>query len=276
MDDTTPTSRPAAEAAGTAPGRGRLAGRSVLVVGAGQRPCADEDGPIGNGRAISVLAAREGAAVACVDVDAASVQETVELVTGEGGEAHAIMADVTVPEDCERLVADAVTALGGLDAVALNVGAGAGYTLAGTTAADWDATFALNLRSHFLVAKAAMAVPVTSAIVFVSSAAALRPGSLIPAYDASKAGLLGLSRHVALEGARTGVRSNVVVPGLIDTPLGRLASAFRPERATAPIPLGRQGTGWEVAYATVFLLSDEVSYVTGHTLVVDGGLTSLS
>jgi NAD(P)-dependent dehydrogenase (short-subunit alcohol dehydrogenase family) len=111
--------------------------------------------------------------------------------------------------------------------------------------------------------------------VFVSSVAGLKPGSRLPAYDASKAGVIGLCRHVALEGARRGVRANVVAPGLIDTPLGRWASRGRPSRARTPVPLGRQGTGWEVAAATVFLLSDDASYITGQTLAVDGGLTLL-
>jgi NAD(P)-dependent dehydrogenase (short-subunit alcohol dehydrogenase family) len=111
--------------------------------------------------------------------------------------------------------------------------------------------------------------------VFVSSVAGLVPGSRLPAYDASKAGLFGLSRHVALEGARRGVRANIVVPGLIDTPLGRLATKGRPERDKTPVPLGRQGTAWEVAYAAIFLLSNEASYITGQSLVVDGGLSSL-
>jgi NAD(P)-dependent dehydrogenase (short-subunit alcohol dehydrogenase family) len=113
------------------------------------------------------------------------------------------------------------------------------------------------------------------ALVFVSSIAGTRPGSRIPAYDASKAALPGLCRHVAMEGAPRGIRANVVAPGLIDTPLGRWATRGRPGRAKARIPLGRQGTAWEVAAAIVFLLSDEASYITGQQLLVDGGLSGI-
>jgi NAD(P)-dependent dehydrogenase (short-subunit alcohol dehydrogenase family) len=265
-----------AESRGEAAAAGRLTGRRILVVGAGQDDHGLADPPIGNGRATAILCAREGASISAADRDPASVAATVERIVAEGGTASAVVADVADPAAVEAMVSSAVDALGALDGVVYNVGIGGGSGLADTTAERWDVVMAVNVRGAMLTARAALPVLTDGgALVFISSIAAIKPGTRMPAYDASKAALGGLVRHVALEGERRSIRANIVAPGLMDTALGRLASAGRPSRERTPIPLGRQGTGWETAYAALFLLSDEAAYITGQTLVVDGGLTSL-
>ncbi|MBI3770183.1 MAG: SDR family oxidoreductase [Deltaproteobacteria bacterium] len=278
MSDTARYVRPpSAESRGEAPGRSRLSGRRILVVGGGQRTFNPATDPVGNGRAMSILFAREGARLAVADKNAASAAETVELIRNAGGQALAIAADVAREADIVRMVAEAHAGLHGLDGLVLNVGIGVGELgLANVSQTDWDATLAVNLRAPVLCCREALPkLADGSSIVFISSIAGLRSGSQLPAYDASKAALTGLMRHVALEGSRRGIRANVVCPGLVDTPLGRTASAGRPSRARAPIPFGRQATGWEIAYAVLFFISDESVYVTGQTLAVDSGLTGL-
>jgi NAD(P)-dependent dehydrogenase (short-subunit alcohol dehydrogenase family) len=265
------------ESAGSAPGRGRLTGRRILVVGGGQMDIGEADTPIGNGRAICVLFAREGAAVAVADRNEESAAATVSLIEKENGQAFAIRADVTKEDDINRMVDEAINGLGALDGVVLNVGIGAGGPfLEGTTAESWNKVLAINLTSHMLTVKAALPkMGEGASIVFISSVAGLSAGSRLPAYDASKAALFGLCRHVAFEGARRGIRANVIAPGLMDTSIGRLATRGRPGRATTNVPLGRQGTGWETAYATLFLISDESAYITAQVIAVDGGLNGI-
>ncbi|MBN1655894.1 MAG: SDR family oxidoreductase [Deltaproteobacteria bacterium] len=267
----------APESKGNAPGRGRLIGRRILVVGGGQQQYGLEDAPIGNGRAMCLLFAREGATVAVADQNLESAQSTCRAIGDQGGNGFAIRADVRNPDEIQAMVEKAWNDAGGLDGLVYNVGTGREMFLQNVTAEGWDFVLSVNLRGAALTLKAALSrIDDGSSIVLISSTASLRPGSRIPAYDSSKAALAGLMRHAAFEGARRYIRVNVVAPGLMDTAIGRVASKGRPSRSKTPIPLGRQGTGWETAYASLFLISRESAYITGQVLSVDGGLSTIA
>jgi NAD(P)-dependent dehydrogenase (short-subunit alcohol dehydrogenase family) len=259
------------ETLGQVPGRGRLKGRRIIVVGAGQRKVVDADPPIGNGRAMSILFAREGAHVACVDVSHDAADETVRLIVTESGRAFAEVADVADPATIGPVLDRCIAHLGGLDGLALNVGISHGLSLAKMTPEIWDLDFAVNLRSHMLFAQHALPrMAPGSAITLTSSVASQRANGRNPAYEASKAAQIALARSIARAGEANGIRCNVIAPGYVDTPMGRDASRRRSDRALA-VPFGRQATGWEIAYAALFLMSNESSYVNAHTLFVDGG-----
>ena len=266
-----------APALGATHDRGQLAGRRLLVVGGGQQDYGQHDPPIGIGRAISLLAAREGATVAVADLDLAAARETAERITAEGGTAVALAGDAADTEQSARTITDAADALGGLDALVLNTGIAYGLGLAGTSASDWDKVLAVNVRAHFLALQAALPILTPGGAVTMTSSTAARVVNTtdIPAYTTSKAALEGLCTYAAKELATRRIRINIVMAGLIDTSLGRLASQIRPDRDHTPIPLGRHGTAWDIAHATIFLLSDAASYITATTLPVDGGLSGV-
>jgi NAD(P)-dependent dehydrogenase (short-subunit alcohol dehydrogenase family) len=139
------------------------------------------------------------------------------------------------------------------------------------TVEAWDKDYAVNVRSHMLFAQTALEIMSPGgAIVLTSSLASQRAGGRNPAYESSKAAQIALGRAIARAGESKGIRCNVIAPGFMDTPMGRDASRRRADRALT-VPFGRQGTGWEVAYAALFLISNESSYVNAHTLFLDGG-----
>ena len=260
-----------AEALGLAQGRGRLAGRRIIVVGAGQRTTVDETPPVGNGRAMSVLFARESATVACLDVNREAADGTVAQIEREGGKAFTDVVDVSDVAQIAPAVERCAQKLGGLDGLALNVGISCGLSLPKMTAEAWDRDYAVNVRSHMLFAQKALEVMSPGgAIILISSMASQRAGGRNPAYESSKAAQIALGRAIARAGEEKGIRCNVIAPGFMDTPMGRDASRRRSDRAVT-VPFGRQGTGWEVAYTALFLISNESSYVNAHTLFLDAG-----
>ncbi len=265
------------EAVGAAPGRGRMVGRRVVIVGAGQTDFQLEDQPIGNGRALAVLLAREGAHVVVADRDEASADDTVQLIRAEGGIAETLVADVLEPKSIEEMITAAKRQLGGIDGLVYNVGIPGPVGFEENTPEAWDITLDVNLRGAMLTARAALPVmEPSSSIVFISSIGAVRGIGRMIAYDASKAGLSALVRATAIARMDDAVRANIVMLGMIDTGIGRDGDRNMPGRENIPVPLGRRGTAWEVAYASLFLLSHESTFITGQTLAVDGGRTTLS
>ncbi|WP_374575351.1 SDR family NAD(P)-dependent oxidoreductase [Phenylobacterium sp.] len=262
---------------------GRLAGKRAVVVGAGQTP----GETIGNGRAMAVLFAREGARVMCVDRDLASAEETAAMIAAEGGEAFAHQADIRKADACEAMAAAAQARFGGVDILVNNVGIGGGgdgpaHRL---TEAAFDRIISVNLKGCWLSIRAflpMMREAGAGAIVNISSLAGIAGGSQT-AYEVSKAGVNRLTTSTAQANASKGVRCNAVAMGLMDTPMavagiaeatGQDPEAVRQAR-NARVPLGgKMGTAWDTAYAALFLASDEARFVTGVVLHVDGGMSS--
>jgi len=261
---------------------GRLAGKAAIVVGAGQTP----GDTIGNGRATAMLFAREGARVLAVDRRLDSAKETVEAIAREGGEAAPFEADATREADAAAAVAACVERFGRLDVLHNNVGIGGGDAgPAHVEEADWDRILAVNLKSVVFPCKAALPVmraQRAGAITNVSSIAAVCSTGIV-AYKTSKAGVNAYTQSLAIGNAKHGIRANVIMPGLMNTPMaieGISAARGIPReelvrQRDAQVPLGKMGTAWDVAHAAVFLASDEAAYVTGQTLHVNGGMVML-
>jgi NAD(P)-dependent dehydrogenase (short-subunit alcohol dehydrogenase family) len=259
----------------------RLQDRVALVFGAGS------SGPgWGNGKATAVTYAREGARVIAVDISLDAARETEKIILGEGFRGEAAMVDVTRSADVKALVDDVAKRHGRIDILHNNVGITAMGGPIEETEESWQRVIDINLTGAFLTCKHVLPVMLRQgkgAIVNVSSLAAIRYSYPYSSYYASKAGLNQFTVGVAMQYAKQGIRANVIMPGMMNTPLiyrqiaGQYESPDDMVRARdSACPMGRMGTAWEVANAALFLASDESSYITAHCLPVDGGLSQRS
>lgn len=263
---------------------GRMEGKKALVVGAGQPP----HDVVGNGRAISLLLAREGAEVCAVDRETDRATATVDAITAEGGTAHPLVADVMDPEQCAGLVRDAHQQMGRIDAIVNVVGGSYGDSnLVDLDVDGWQQVMDLNLRAAWLIGRAA--VPIMKdqgggAITYISSIGSKALGGRFFSYGVAKAGVNALTTALAAQYAPYGIRCNAILPAWVLTPhamegltRGGIADndeAIR-ERGRRGVPLGRMGTAWDVANAALFLSSDEASFITGLEMPVDGGTLTM-
>lgn len=260
-----------------------LTGKVAVVTGAGSV------GPgWGNGKATAVLLARQGAAVFAIDLEPEAVAETRRLIEDEGGTCLSHRCDMLSSDQVEAAMAACRDRLGRLDLLVNNVGGSQPGGPADMPEEVWDRQIDFNLKTAFLGCKHALPIMEAGgggAVVNISSIAGLRMGAarVHSAYSASKAGIIGFSKSVAMAYAGRGIRCNTVVPGLMHTPLveHRLVRQLGANDAEAliakrhaSVPMGRMGSGWDVAHAALFLLSDEAGHITGTEIVVDGGISA--
>ena len=240
---------------------------------------------MGNGRATCIRLAQEGAKVMAVDRDLASAEETVAMLKKDGGDAFAHAADVTKEKDMQGMIAAAEKRWGRVDILHYNVGvsiAGGDASPTEITEEAFDRVTAINLRGAVMAVKHVLPVmrrQRSGAIIMISSLAALERYPLV-AYKATKAAMIAYTKQVAIQNAEYGIRANVILPGLMDTPMAvdtraRATGKTRAEVAAmrdARVPLRKKmGTAWDVASAALFLASDEANFITGVDLLVDGG-----
>lgn len=254
--------------------RPRLEGKVAIVSGAGS------SGPgIGNGKATAILFAREGAGVLLVDREADRAEETQKIIQEEGGESAVFEADVTDEEQAKKAVEAAVESYGRLDILHNNVGIGTRGSVLDVVEEDWDRVMAVNLKSMVFCSKYAIPRMLETgggSIINVSSVAGMRGHGLV-AYSASKGGVIAMTRTMAVQHAKDNIRVNCIAPGPVYTPMvaGDMTEELRELRRTS-VPLMIEGEAWDVAWAAVYLASDESRWVTGVLLPVDGGLTATS
>lgn len=239
----------------------------------------------GNGKASAVKYAREGAVVMVIDINLSAAQETTDIILGEKGKSQAFQCDVTDQRKIAGLIENIIKEHGRIDILHNNVGAPIMGGIEELTLAQWERAQDLNLKGAFMTCKAIiphMKQSKGGVITNISSIAAIRyTGYQYPAYYASKAGLNHLTMSIALQYARDGIRANAIMPGMMDTPhiYQAIVGQYEDDKAamvaerSAMCPMGRMGTGWDIANAAVFLASDEASYITGVCLPVDGGIT---
>ena len=251
---------------------GRLEGKVAIITGAGSQ----NDG-VGNGRAMAVLMAREGARVLVVDRRLEAAALTLEFIARGGGEAAAHSADVTDSAACDAMVAAALSRWGRLDILVNNVGIGVSSRISEVSDDDWELQMRVNVTSMMKASRPAIAAMRAGggggAILNTSSIASRRGRGLAP-YAASKGAVEALTRAMAADHGREGIRVNAIAPGPVYTPMvyGRGMSETAREARRKSSALGIEGTPWDIAYAAVYLCSDEARYVTGVTLDVDGGV----
>ena len=257
---------------------GRLDGKVVIITGAASRG----DG-IGTGKAMAVLSAREGARVVLVNRSVERAEALKAEIEAEGGEALAVGADVTSADDMNAMATATLDRFGRIDALANNVGGSQGSSGAvdALEEADWNATLAVNLTSAMLASKAclpAMRAAGGGVIVNVSSvvgATGLISATGAAAYAAAKAGLHGLTRSLAADYAKDGVRANCIIVGTVYTPMVAHQGPEARARRKDMVPLGTEGLGWDIGWGFVYLASDEARWITGALLPIDGGLLNV-